>query len=132
MKVLICGDRRWLDEAAVRKRMSFLKLDTELIVGDCRGADTMAYKIAGEMGFVRRQFVASWGQYGKAAGPIRNREMLDTKPDLVIAFHDNISTSRGTANTVHEARQRGIPTEVRNGYFCYQRFNMPDGPQEPE
>jgi hypothetical protein len=36
--------------------------------------------------------------------------MLDTKPDLVLAFQRD--GSRGTQHTIDEARKRGIPVEV--------------------
>jgi hypothetical protein len=36
--------------------------------------------------------------------------MLDTGPDLVLAFQRN--GSRGTQHTIDEARARGIPVEV--------------------
>jgi hypothetical protein len=38
--------------------------------------------------------------------------MLDLNPELVIAFHENISNSKGTIDTVTEAKRRGIPVEV--------------------
>lgn len=41
---------------------------------------------------------------------IRNIEMLDQKPDLVLAFWDGAST--GTGHTVAEAGKRGIPVEI--------------------
>jgi hypothetical protein len=59
-----------------------------------------------------RAFPADWNRFGPAAGPIRNRLMLDENPDLVIAFHSDLSNSRGTADTVTEARSRKITAEV--------------------
>lgn len=42
----------------------------------------------------------------RAAGPIRDQEMLDKgKPDLVVAFLGN----RGTADMVRRAREAGVP-----------------------
>jgi hypothetical protein len=38
--------------------------------------------------------------------------MLNTKPHLVIAFHDDIDNSKGTKHTVTEARKRGIEVEI--------------------
>jgi hypothetical protein len=57
-----------------------------------------------------RVFPADWERYKRRAGIIRNLEMLDQEPDLVIAFWDG--KSRGTAHTIGEARRRGIPVEV--------------------
>ena len=46
-----------------------------------------------------------WKGYGKAAGPIRNRRMLDDfQPDLVLAFPGN----KGTNDCIAAARQRDI------------------------
>jgi hypothetical protein len=38
--------------------------------------------------------------------------MLDTKPDLVIAFHEDIESSKGTKDCIKEARRRGIAVDV--------------------
>ena len=56
--------------------------------------------------------VADWLQ--KAAGAIRNREMLDKEEvDLVMAFPlGSEGQSRGTWDTIREARRRGISVEV--------------------
>jgi len=48
---------------------------------------------------------ANWKQYGRREGPIRNREMLELAPDLLVAFPGG----RGTADMVTAAEQKGIP-----------------------
>lgn len=51
-------------------------------------------------------FPAHWHELGKAAGPIRNREMLDTvKPHLVLAFDGG----SGTHDCCSAAIDRQIP-----------------------
>jgi len=58
-------------------------------------------------------FPAHWDEYGRAAGPIRNRQMLDKGwADAVVAFHLNLDESKGTADMVREARKRGLPVWV--------------------
>jgi len=48
---------------------------------------------------------AKWSKHGRAAGPIRNQEMIDEcKPDLVVAFPGG----RGTADMVRRAKAAGI------------------------
>lgn len=48
-----------------------------------------------------------------AAGPRRNQQMLDEgKPLLVLAFHDDIKSSRGTKDMVSRAKRAGIRTYV--------------------
>lgn len=112
MIVLVCGDRFWTDEGKIRERLGKLPAGTTVIHGAQRGADSLAGQVAKGFGLKVRGFPADWTKYGKAAGPIRNREMLDQKPDLVIAFHPNLEGSKGTKDTVTEAWRRGIPVEL--------------------
>lgn len=112
MKVLVCGDRNWVDASIIRKRLSELDKDVLIIVGGARGADSLAFKEALGLGLEVEVVYAEWHIYGRAAGPIRNLVMLDMKPDLVIAFHDDLSSSKGTAHCVKAAVERGIAVEV--------------------
>lgn len=112
MRVLVCGDRNWKDKEKIHARLLKLPADTEILHGDCRGADRIAAEVAVKLGFKVRAFPAEWDRFGLSAGPRRNRQMLDENPALVIAFHANISQSRGTADTVREAKRRGITGEL--------------------
>lgn len=96
----------------VKARLAKLPADTIIVHGVARGADTIAGEVAKKLGMSVEEYPADWKKFGRSAGPIRNRVMLDTKPDLVIAFHNNIEESKGTKDCVTEARRRGIPTEV--------------------
>jgi len=112
MKVLVCGDREWVDRKSVYDRLRGLPVGALVIHGGCRGADEIAGACAKQLGFLVQVFPALWSSYGRAAGPIRNRQMLDEKPDLVLAFHSDLKRSKGTRDTVREAERRGIPVEV--------------------
>jgi len=58
-------------------------------------------------------FPADWDKHGKAAGPIRNTEMIeDGRPDVVIAFTYDLPSSKGTADTVKKAKKAHIPVFV--------------------
>lgn len=112
MKVLICGDRHWTDRELIRSWLSKLQdwgYDT-VLEGKASGADSIAGEEAKLMGMTVLEFPAEWQRYGRAAGPIRNRQMLDQLPSLVVAFHKNISASRGTKDTLEEAKKRCIET----------------------
>lgn len=111
MKILICGDRNWGSKFIIKKYLESFSPDL-VIEGGCKGADRLAAEAANELGIPVKPMPAKWGLYGKAAGPIRNREMLDEKPDLVLAFHFDIAGSSGTADTLFEADNRGIPYAV--------------------
>ena len=54
---------------------------------------------------------AEWDKYGRSAGPIRNIQMLDMKPVLVLAFYNKVE-SKGTSHTVTEAKKRRIPVKI--------------------
>jgi hypothetical protein len=112
VKVVVCGCRFWSKAGVVKKRLLKLPPNTIIIEGGCRGADLMARAVALEIGLEVVEFPAAWKKYGKVAGPKRNIKMLDTKPHLVIAFHDDIYNSKGTKHIVTEAKKRGIEVEV--------------------
>jgi hypothetical protein len=113
-RILICGDRNWKDYAAIYNCLCELQLvdqDTPLVVieGEASGADSLAAQAAREQSMQVLAFPADWTAYGRAAGPIKNKQMLDEgKPTEVHAFHDSISTSKGTLNMLKQARKRGI------------------------
>jgi hypothetical protein len=109
--VLFCGSRDWDDLAAIRSVMADLGPDLLVVHGGARGADRMAGGVAAELGHKVRVYAANWGEHGKAAGPIRNAQMLAAEDvDLVVAFPRG--ESRGTWDMVAKARQAGIETRV--------------------
>ena len=132
MRVAITGDRRWGDPrrtpplllGAITRELAIIEtalrtLDptTDFVVlGDARGADRVALAACKELGLPYRVHRADWGRYGRAAGPRRNRAMLDdvaltrTADETVEVwyFHWDIDKSRGTRDCVLEARRRGI------------------------
>lgn len=108
MKVLITGDRKWADWEVMYETLAQLPEDTTLIHGAAKGADTIGGKCAEQLGFEVVVVPAQWEKYGRAAGPIRNCQMLDMDPDFVIAFHDDLENSKGTKHCVTEARKRDI------------------------
>jgi hypothetical protein len=112
MKILICGDRNWCNEELVREQLAKLPPETIIIEGEAKGADTLARRIAEELGLEVRKYPAKWQTYGKAAGPIRNREMLKENPELVMAFHDDIQNSKGTKDMVTIAQKAGITVVI--------------------
>lgn len=110
MRVVITGSREWADVNAIRARLAQLPPGTLVVVGGAKGADTLADHAAHTLGLPVEHHQADWELHGKAAGIIRNLEMLDTRPDLVLAFWDG--ESRGTKHCMDAARERGIPVEV--------------------
>jgi YspA, cpYpsA-related SLOG family len=111
--VLICGDRNWTDRITMKFVLEQrLAQGDRVIHGAAAGADTMAGEIAKELGCEVEAVPARWNQHGKAAGPIRNREMLMKSPGLVLAFHYDLKNSRGTKNMIAQAKQAHVPVVV--------------------
>lgn len=118
LRVLVCGSRDWGDAEAIEAQMVGWPVGTVVVHGAAsrkirgveQSADMLADRIAQALGYGIDRFPANWKHHGKAAGYIRNLAMLDTRPDLVLAFQRN--GSKGTQHTIDEARKRGIPVEV--------------------
>jgi hypothetical protein len=117
MVVLICGDRNWADPDLILEtvRARLTPADT-IIHGACRGADTFGGQAGLALGLSVRSFPADWTKYGRAAGPIRNQQMLDQHPDEVWAFHDSLSSSKGTKDMMDRAHRAGVVVK----HFCHK------------
>ena len=109
MKILICGARNYHDAKVVYQFMACLPKETIIIEGESKGVDTIAWVLADILDLQVERYPADWGSYGKAAGPKRNAQMLlQGKPDLVVWFHKDIASSKGTANMISQAEAAGI------------------------
>jgi hypothetical protein len=111
-RVLVCGDRNWTNAGVIRARLQRLPSPVVIVHGAARGADSMAGEIAQQLGFGVEDHPAKWKLYGRGAGPLRNQAMLDSGVDLVLAFHNDLSRSKGTADMVRRARAAGVKVEV--------------------
>ena len=124
-KVLICGDRNWDNVEVIEEFVSLLNANTVVIQGEARGADTIARDAAKKRGLTVLSFPANWSKHHKAAGPIRNREMLQEKPNLVVGFHNNIFDSKGTKDMISVSRTKGVPYMViSSSRVIYQYGNL--------
>lgn len=82
-----------------------LKIDL-VVHGGCRGADQGADDWAKSENIPVIARRADWKKHGNAAGPIRNREMLEIhRPDYVVA----LPGGRGTENMIRLAESAGVP-----------------------
>lgn len=103
-RILICRDRYWTDSDYIRSILWAFPKETVIINGDCRGVDKLADKISNNLGMTTIRYPANWEKYGRGAGPRRNTQMLvEGKPDLGIAFHNDFENSKGTKNMVNQA-----------------------------
>ncbi len=84
---------------------------TEIICGDAIGVDTFGRLYGEKYNIPVRRMPADWDKFGKRAGYLRNKEMVDIA-DAVIALIYNDSV--GTINTVDIANTQNKPTYVLN------------------
>lgn len=119
MRVLVCGSRDFTDRRivdTVLAGIAHIEAEVVVIEGGARGADWFGGQWAED--FLNAEdhlrFSAEWTLYGKAAGGIRNKRMLDEgKPDIVVAFVNKpLAESKGTADMVRRARKAGLPVYV--------------------
>jgi len=117
MRVVVCGSRAWPDPVKVAHELNTLYLQHGpfvLVHGACgTGADFAAHRwheTAGrDLGCTEVRYPADWEQFGKRAGPIRNKQMIEAGADLVLAFP--LPGGKGTQNTMDLARAAGIPVQ---------------------
>lgn len=109
MKVIIAGSRHiqgvgMLDFIESVVRASGFDV-TEVVCGMAPGIDTYGREWADFKWKPVRKLPADWKKHGKAAGPIRNREMAKYADALILIWDGK---SRGSANMLDQARVHGL------------------------
>src|SRR4030095_1068533 len=118
MRLLVTGSRNWTDSDTIRTAIAkaigdhpYSKKLGEIVIvhGDSPGADQIAKLWALSLDGIMTQEAhpADWATHGKAAGPIRNQEMVDAGADVCLAFP--LGESRGTRDCMRRAETAGIP-----------------------
>jgi len=102
--VLVCtGGRDYLDSGVVDKALRSLK-PVHVLVGDARGADQLVREWCLRNNTPYTVFFAKWDIYGKRAGPIRNREMLEAAVSACLLVFPG---GRGTRDCTRQALELG-------------------------
>lgn len=115
-RVVIAGCRDYTDYQEAKEYIDFclsrIRKENHIIIvsGGASGADAMGERYADENGLAVERYPADWDQYGKSAGPIRNRQMAQAA-DYVICFWDG--ESRGTRSMIDFAEQYGKPVKIK-------------------
>lgn len=112
MRAVVFGGREFTNERLAFKALDILHKKfkfTCIIDGAARGADTLAYRWAKLRGIPTERYAADWVKFKRAAGPIRNRQMIEEgKPDIGVAFPGET----GTDNMKRQLKEAGIPVHV--------------------
>jgi hypothetical protein len=124
LRILITGSRhitadqalyveKVIQEAYVADVVKNGRRPKVIVQGECPygGVDLVAKQWAdGITDITSEGHSANWSLHGKAAGPIRNSEMVKLGADLCLAFP--APSSRGTWDCIRKAVDAGIPTHI--------------------
>ena len=114
--VLIEGCRDFNDYRRAKQYIDFCisnirsQYEITRISGGARGADALGEQYADENEFKVKRYLPDWEKYGRAAGPRRNKIMVDAA-DYIICFWDG--ESRGTGSTVKYAEKSCKPLRIK-------------------
>jgi len=108
IKIAIIGSRTFFDYKNLVEMENFIfsKIDVDevdvVVSGGARGADTLGRLWAEAHDIKMVEYHADWDRYGRAAGHIRNKLIIDDA-DIVFAFWDGKSS--GTRHSIRLARE---------------------------
>ena len=110
MKVIIAGSREITNYEFVSHiiKQSGYTI-TEVVSGTANGVDRLGEQWARDNNIPYKRFPANWDHYGKAAGPIRNREMAEYADAAIVVWN---GSSSGTKNMIQEMTKREKPCKV--------------------
>jgi hypothetical protein len=115
MKVIVAGSSTWTDAEAIRRELLLLPAGSVVIHGDAPGADALAGEVAAALGLVVEPLAKNeddYRRYGLGAWKGLNERMLASGAELVLAFHPDIASSKGTGHMVALARAAGVAVQV--------------------
>jgi hypothetical protein len=109
MIIAIVGSRNFANLELVRKFVANMDEGDSVVTGGARGVDTAAEATALDYSLTVQVIRPDWKRYGKAAGMIRNEQIVKVC-DEVVAFWDG--KSRGTKDTIDKARKARKPIAI--------------------
>lgn len=115
-RIVVAGSRDYSDYQEAKSYIdlciSRIKKEYTLIFvsGACKGADALGERYAEENGFKVERYTADWSEFGKSAGPNRNKEMAKAA-DYVICFWDG--KSKGTKSMIKYTLQFNKPIRIK-------------------
>jgi hypothetical protein len=112
LRLAVVGSRSCEDYELVSGFLGhFINQKPIIVSGGAKGVDSLAERFADENELKKKIYKADWSKYGRAAGPIRNQQIVDNA-NAMIAFATK--DSKGTKNSVKLAVKKGIPVLVVN------------------
>jgi ribosomal protein L30E len=108
MKLVISGGRDYRDEAMIYDTLGELN-PSYIFIGDCpSGVDERVTFFAELNNIPIVIFKADWEKHGKAAGPIRNTEMIKNATEAGISILLAFPGGKGTENAIKTAKEHNM------------------------
>jgi len=102
MRVGVIGSRTFNDYDRLLQVLDRLNI-THIISGGCvKGADVLGERYADEFGIPKTIHLPNWDKHGKAAGPIRNTDIVNDSEMIVCCWDGK---SKGTKDSVNKAHK---------------------------
>lgn len=112
MRVIIAGGRDYHNYDTLLEAIKECQFPIATVVcGGAKGVDSLGERYGQEMNLQIAYFFPNWDLHGRAAGPIRNRQMAENA-DALIALWDG--KSRGTKNMIETAQKKGLLVYVKS------------------
>lgn len=102
MKVAVVGSRGFDDYGRLKAVLDGFNVTT-IVSGGAKGADLLGERYADENNLEKLIFLPDWGTHGRAAGFVRNQDIIDNA-DMVVACWDG--KSRGTRDSMKKTHQQ--------------------------
>lgn len=111
-RVIVAGGRDFNNYDLLKQKLDIYLANLNNIViisGKAEGADRLGEEYAKENNYKLVMYQADWNTHGKAAGPIRNKQMAEYG-EYLIAFWDG--KSKGTKNMIEVAKELGLKIKI--------------------
>jgi hypothetical protein len=125
MKLAVIGSRGFNDYELLKLHLNNVIQNnrvTHIVSGGALGADSLAERFAKENNIETLIFLPDWKTHGKAAGFIRNKDIV-SNADMVVAFWDG--KSKGTKHSIDLANKSKTPlliVETSNNLGLFDMF----------
>jgi hypothetical protein len=101
-KLAVIGSRTFDDYQIVKEELDSLSFST-IVSGGAKGADSLAARYAKENNKKLIVFLPDWEKFGKSAGMIRNKKIVDHCDELIAFWNGE---SKGTSNSINLATKQ--------------------------
>ncbi len=109
LKLGVVGSRTFDDYALLEQTLNEMLPIALIVSGGAKGADELAERYAEHNNIPCVVCPAEWSKYGRAAGPIRNKDIV-SRVNRVVAFWDG--ESRGTMSTIKIAEKQNVSITI--------------------